>query len=66
MAAGRYDGYWERELKIWDVAAGSLIAQEAGALLEGIREGQDPLESGSLICGNNAIFDPFARIIRSI
>lgn len=66
VAAGRYDGYWERELKIWDVAAGSLIAQEAGALLEGIREGQDPLESGSLICGNNAIFDPFARIIRSI
>ncbi len=33
LAAGRYDGYWERDLAIWDVAAGALIAREAGALL---------------------------------
>ena len=29
VAAGRYDGYWERELQIWDLAAGALIASEA-------------------------------------
>ncbi|WP_372836702.1 inositol monophosphatase family protein [Puniceibacterium confluentis] len=64
VAAGRYDGYWERELKLWDIAAGSLIAQEAGALLEGVRKDQDPLASGALVCANNQLFDHFARIIR--
>lgn len=31
VAAGRFDGYWEIRLKSWDVAAGGLIAEEAGA-----------------------------------
>ena len=64
VAAGRYDGYWERELQIWDTAAGALLALEAGALVSGVREGQDPLESGSILCANNQIFDQFARVIR--
>ncbi len=66
VAAGRCDGYWERELKLWDLAAGYLIALEAGALVDGVRAGQDPLESGSLLCANNAIFDGFAKIIREV
>lgn len=64
VAAGRYDGYWERELNIWDIAAGTLIVQEAGGLLGAIREDQDPLNDGALICANNAIFDNFAKVIR--
>jgi myo-inositol-1(or 4)-monophosphatase len=31
VASGIYDGYWEGTLKPWDTAAGSLIAEEAGA-----------------------------------
>ena len=31
VAAGRLDGYWELYLEIWDISAGALIAQEAGA-----------------------------------
>ncbi|EPX79660.1 inositol monophosphatase family protein [Salipiger mucosus] len=64
VAAGRYEGYWERELNIWDIAAGALIVREAGALVDGVREGQDPLESGSILCANNGIFDSFAKVIR--
>ena len=33
VAAGRFDGYWELSLKPWDVAAGGLIAAEAGAIV---------------------------------
>ncbi len=65
VAAGRYDGFWERELQIWDIAAGYLIAQEAGALVGPIREGREPLEYGELVVGNGNIFDAFAKIIRA-
>lgn len=65
VAAGRFEGYWERELKIWDIAAGSLIAKEAGALVEGVRAGQDFLESGSILCANGEIFTPLSKLLRA-
>ena len=65
VAAGRYDGYWERELKIWDIAAGTLIATEAGALMGPIRDGQDPLANGNLVVANGELFDRFARLVRA-
>ncbi|MBA85714.1 inositol monophosphatase family protein [Thalassobius sp. S69A] len=65
VAAGRYDGYWERELNIWDIAAGTLIVTEAGGMLGPIREGHDPLEHGDIIVANGDIFDRFAKVIRS-
>ena len=37
VAAGRFDGFWELALKPWDVAAGGLIAEEAGALVTNIK-----------------------------
>ncbi len=64
VAAGRYDGFWERGNQIWDIAAGILLVKEAGGLLSGIREGQDMLESGSVICANEPLFEPFRKIIR--
>ncbi len=64
VAAGRYEGYWERGLNAWDIAAGILIAKEAGALVEPIREAQDLLNSGHLIAGAEPIFDSFAKVIR--
>ncbi|MEQ5872300.1 inositol monophosphatase [Sagittula sp. NFXS13] len=65
VAAGRFDGYWERELSLHDFAAGYLIAKEAGAIVEGVREGQDPFETKTLLCANNDIFSSFARVLRS-
>ena len=65
VAAGRYDGYWERGNKPWDVAAGILLVREAGGFVEGIRDGDDPLESGRLIAANTQVFEPLAKIIRS-
>ena len=65
VAAGRYDGYWERGLNAWDVAAGVLLVREAGGFFGPIRDGQNPVESGNLIAANSEVFDGFARIIRS-
>ncbi|MFV2002096.1 MAG: inositol monophosphatase family protein [Paracoccaceae bacterium] len=64
VAAGRYDGFWERGLHAWDVAAGIVIVQEAGGLVEPLRPGGNMLEGGELICANEPIFEKFAKIIR--
>lgn len=64
VAAGRYDGYWERELNSWDIAAGLLLVREAGGFVEPIREGDDILEKGALIAANSEVFRPFAATIR--
>ena len=65
VAAGRFDGYWERGIKSWDVAAGILMVREAGGFVHGIREGDDPLESGRIIAANPQLMEPFAKIIRA-
>ncbi|WP_426035498.1 inositol monophosphatase family protein [Cypionkella sp. TWP1-2-1b2] len=64
VAAGRFDGYWERELQQWDIAAGILLVKEAGGLIGPVREGYDILENGALICANQALFAPLTKIIR--
>ncbi|MEO0745510.1 MAG: inositol monophosphatase family protein [Pseudomonadota bacterium] len=64
VAAGRYDGYWERRLNAWDIAAGLLIVREAGGLVEPITDGADPLEDGEMICANDGLFSPLAKAVR--
>ena len=52
VAAGRYDGYWERSLKPWDVAAGIILVSEAGGVVTSVEEGQDP-KTGDSVCAGN-------------
>lgn len=65
VAAGRYDGYWERGLHSWDVAAGTLIVREAGGLLESMSGEGNPVEEGALIAANEQVFERFAKVIRN-
>ncbi len=56
VAAGRFDGYWEISLKPWDVAAGGLIAEEAGALVTNISGSADYLNPPqSVVAANPAL-----------
>jgi len=64
VAAGRYDGFWERHLNAWDVAAGIIIVREAGGLVEPLNAKGDILEDGEIICANEPIFSNFAKVIR--
>ena len=52
VAAGRYDGYWERDLNKWDIAAGILLVTEAGGRVTTADGGDDVLETGSVCAGN--------------
>ncbi|MBL4767307.1 MAG: inositol monophosphatase [Rhodobacteraceae bacterium] len=64
VAAGRYDGYWERNLQEWDLAAGVVIVREAGGFVEALKPGGDVVRGGELICANERIFETFAKVIR--
>ena len=52
VAAGRYDGYWERDLQRWDVAAGILLVTEAGGRVTTADGEDDVLGTGSVCAGN--------------
>jgi myo-inositol-1(or 4)-monophosphatase len=64
VAAGRYDGFWERELNSWDIAAGLLLVREAGGFVTGLREGQEIFDSGSVIAANGQLYEPLASLLR--
>ncbi|MGX0878088.1 myo-inositol-1(or 4)-monophosphatase [Roseovarius sp. MBR-154] len=64
VAAGRYDGFWERHLNAWDLAAGVIIVREAGGFIEPLSKGGDILGDGAVICANEPLFDKFAKTIR--
>ena len=66
VAAGRFDGYWERELQAWDIAAGVLLVREAGGIVQALRECDDVLEKGAVLCSNDPLFAQFSKIIRNI
>jgi myo-inositol-1(or 4)-monophosphatase len=51
VAAGRFDGYWERELQPWDMAAGIVIAREAGAFVTDLVGKNDIFARGDIIAG---------------
>jgi myo-inositol-1(or 4)-monophosphatase len=52
VAAGRLDGFWERDLKSWDMAAGLLMINEAGGKVTNADGGEDVLDSGSVCAAN--------------
>ncbi|MCK8482681.1 inositol monophosphatase [Aliiroseovarius sp. S2029] len=64
VAAGRYDGFWERRLHAWDVAAGLVIVREAGGFVAPIDPDGSILEQGEVIAANEAIFEKFAGLVR--
>jgi myo-inositol-1(or 4)-monophosphatase len=64
IAAGRFDGYWERNLSAWDVAAGILLVREAGGFVTDLAGGDTILESGDVIAGNEAIHGDLMRLLR--
>ena len=52
VAAGRFDGYWERDLSPWDLAAGILLVTEAGGKVTDLDGGSDVLTKGSVCAAN--------------
>jgi myo-inositol-1(or 4)-monophosphatase len=64
VAAGRYDGYWERDLGAWDVAAGILLVTEAGGKVTNANGEEDVLGTGSVVAGNLEIHPQLLERLR--
>jgi myo-inositol-1(or 4)-monophosphatase len=67
VAAGRFDGYWEQTLSPWDLAAGALIAQEAGGLVTSLLgEENFLLPPYSITAGNLTIHPQLVQGLKSL
>ncbi|ADU13382.1 inositol monophosphatase family protein [Asticcacaulis excentricus] len=56
VAAGQVDGYWERGLKPWDMAAGTLLITEAGGKIGSLDGDQSPLITGEMLAANHDLY----------
>ena len=63
VAAGRYDGFWERGIQPWDVAAGWLLVKEAGGLVGPLDGALNPVEEGKVVVANANVFERFSKLL---
>lgn len=64
VAAGRHDGYWERGIKPWDIAAGELLVREAGGLVTDFKGGNDPLFKGEIVAGSAKVVQGLVKHLK--
>ncbi len=57
VASGRFDGYYEKNLNIWDVAAGVLLVKEAGGMVSGFRDVDDWKDGSSIIASQPNLYE---------
>jgi myo-inositol-1(or 4)-monophosphatase len=65
VAAGRFDGFWELGLKPWDVAAGIVLAREAGAVVSDFEGGERMLE-GDIVAAAPGLAGPMREVIAAV
>ena len=63
VASGEVDAYWEQGLNHWDLAGGTVIAREAGALVGNLRGG--PPDTGCLLAAPAALFEPLRTLLQT-
>lgn len=64
VAAGRFDGFWEISIYNWDIAAGSLLVEEAGGIVTDSRGGPDFISSSpSILASNSGIYDQMLAVL---
>jgi len=63
VACGRLDGFWEYNLKPWDIAAGTLLVQEAGGINSELMGGTNYLESGNIVSANPKMIKAMLKLV---
>jgi len=63
VACGRFDGYWQRELNYWDIAAGIIILKEAGGLVNFFEKDNEAPLKRNILASNSNIHDELSNLI---
>ena len=63
VACGRFDGYWQRELNYWDVAAGTIILKEAGGFIDFFEEDAKAPMKKNILATNSIIHEELRDLI---
>ncbi len=66
VACGRFDAFYEYNLKAWDVAAGAFLVQQAGGKVSDFKGGNDYLFGGEIVTANNQVFGEMQSVIEKI
>ena len=66
VAAGRFDGFWEEQLHIWDIAAGVLLVEEAGGRVTRYDGSAIDLLDGQIVASNGAAHDAMRAVIARV
>jgi myo-inositol-1(or 4)-monophosphatase len=63
VAAGRYDGFWEEDLEMWDIAAGILLVREAGGFVTDFRGADRALQTGQVLAANDQLHSKLHKLV---
>ena len=64
VAAGRCDGYWQRNLNYWDVAAGIILVKEAGGFITDFDGGSKYIENETILASNSMINEQMNELLK--
>ena len=64
VAAGRFDGFWERNLAPWDIATGVLMVQEAGGFVTDVGGGPIDIAKGRVLAANDRLHARMLRVLK--
>ncbi|MFQ5750592.1 MAG: inositol monophosphatase family protein [bacterium] len=63
LACGRLDGFWEVTLNPWDIAAGTLLIEEAGGKVTDLWGGNSHLKTGHVVASNGLIHNKITQVV---
>jgi len=66
VACGRFDAYWQWEIKYWDIAAGLIILKEAGGYVDFLGENKEVSNNRNIIASNSKIHQDLAKVLTKI
>ena len=66
VAAGKVDGYWERGLEVWDLAAGAIIVKEAGGIISDYPSGEFNLSSGRILACSPTLEEELRKQLNNV
>ena len=63
IAAGRYDGYWQREINYWDIAAGIILVRESGGFIETVKGDDFSDKKMDMVASNSKIHKQLKNLL---